>query len=55
MLCRDCKHCKTKPVGHVSLRSWCEALPKKDRGIHPHLNTVNPKCPLKINREFVNK
>lgn len=28
---------------------------KKDRGIHPHLNTVNPKCPLKVNREFVNK
>lgn len=51
MLCRDCKHCKTKPVGYVASRSWCEALPKKDRGIHPHLNTVNPKCPLKINRE----
>ena len=53
MLCRDCKHCKTKPVGYVASRSWCEALPKKDRGIHPHLNTVNPKCPLKINRELI--
>ena len=40
MLCRDCKHCKTKPVGHVSSRNWCEALPKKNRGIHSHLNTV---------------
>ena len=55
MLCRDCKHCKTKPVGYVASRSWCEVLPKKDRGIHPHLNTVNPKCPLKINRELINR
>ena len=55
MLCRDCKHCKTKSVGYVSSRNWCEVLPKKDRGIHPHLNTVNPKCPLKINRELINR
>lgn len=55
MLCRDYKHYKTKPVGYVSSRSWCDALPKKDRGIHLHLNTVNSKCLLKVNRELVNK
>lgn len=52
MLCRDCKHCKTKPVGHVSSRSWCEALPKKNRGIHPHLNTVNPKLISKHEKDW---
>ena len=50
LLCRDCKHCVTKGVGYVSFRSYCKALPKKDRGIDITKKTVNPKCPLKINR-----
>ena len=50
MLCKDCKNCKTKSVGYVSFRSYCLALPKKDRGIDITRKTVNPKCPLKCNR-----
>lgn len=50
LLCIDCKHCVTKGVGYVSFRSYCKALPKKDRGIDITKKTVNPKCPLKINR-----
>ena len=51
ILCRNCKHCKTVSVGHVSSRSWCKILPKEIRGIHPWKNEVNPRCPLKENRK----
>lgn len=51
MLCKDCNLCKTYPVGRCgSSRSICKALPKKDRGVQIWRNTVNPKCPLRINK-----
>lgn len=51
MLCKECKLCKTKPVGQCgSSYSICKALPKKDRGVQVWRNTVNPKCPLKDNK-----
>lgn len=49
-LCRDCEHCKTVKVGYVSYRSWCKCLPKNKRGIRIDFDVVNPKCPLKENR-----
>lgn len=54
MLCKDCKHLKEKRVGHVSARCWCNASPGKvgkKLGVHPWIEKVHPKCPLKINRK----
>jgi hypothetical protein len=51
VLCKDCKHCKTVPVGHVSFRSWCKILPRKNRGVQNWRKMVRPGCPLKENRE----
>lgn len=50
-LCKDCNHCKTKNVGYVSYYSYCMLLPKDKRGVQIWRNTVNPRCPLKENKE----
>jgi hypothetical protein len=52
MLCKDCKYLKSKQVGHVSSRSWCNiskgnALKGTKMGIHPWSDKEHPKCPLK--------
>ena len=51
MLCRDCKHLKTKKVGYVSHKEHCGVIPKL--GVLGHLNTVHPKCPLRINKKIL--
>lgn len=51
MLCRDCNHLKNKRVGQVSCKFKCMVT---NKGVLPHLNTVNKNCPLKINRKFIN-
>lgn len=50
MLCRDCKHCKSKRVGLVSWVHWCDISPgKRDHklGVHPWIEKPHPKCPIK--------
>lgn len=51
MLCRDCEHLKDKRVGQVSCNFKCGVT---NKGVLPHLNTINKNCPLKINRKFIN-
>lgn len=51
ILCKDCKHCKVQSVGYVSYRAWCKALPKEKSGIRLEKTTVNPRCPLKENKD----
>lgn len=50
MLCRDCKHLKDKRVGQVSCKFKCSVT---NKGIFPHLNTINKSCPLKVNRKLL--
>lgn len=50
MLCRDCEHLKDKRVGQVSCNFKCGVT---NKGVLPHLNTVNKNCPLKINRKLL--
>ena len=49
-LCKDCTHCKVKPVGYVSYRAYCDTMRKDKRGILLHKKTPHPHCPLKENR-----
>lgn len=52
MLCKDCKHCKTKPAGRCgSSRSYCGissgSIDKGTRlGINLSSNRAHPKRPL---------
>lgn len=50
ILCKNCKHCKVKPVGYVSYRAYCQILPLEKRGVRLEKKTPNPHCPLKENR-----
>nr|DAH85491.1 MAG TPA: hypothetical protein [Caudoviricetes sp.] len=52
MLCRDCKHLKDKRIGQVSWKFKCGVT---NKGILPHLDTVNRNCPLRINKKFINE
>ena len=49
-LCKNCEHLRTKTVGHVSSRSYCN-LSKgeygKKLGVIPWADKQHPKCPLK--------
>lgn len=54
MLCKECKHLKEKTVGRVSAVFWCNASDGKagnKLGVHPWIEKVHPKCPLKINKK----
>ena len=53
ILCKNCKHCKTKTCGFASYRAYCDILPKDKRGIRLEKKQVNPRCPLKENKEFL--
>lgn len=54
MLCKECKYCKTKPVGRCGAsRSYCNLsqgsiLKGTKLGVQIWRNEENPKCPLKI-------
>ena len=53
MLCKNCKHCKTKSVGQCgSSRSYCliskgSIIKGTKLGVQIWKNTEHPKCPLK--------
>lgn len=51
ILCKDCKHCKTKSCGFASYRAYCKILPKDIRGVRLEKKTPNPHCPLKENKQ----
>lgn len=54
MLCKNCKHCKTKSVGQCgSSRSYCliskgSIIKGTKLGVQIWKNTEHPKCPLRI-------
>lgn len=52
MLCKDCNHCVTQPMGLVSAVYLCMLLPKGRRGVQPWRTTVNPRCPLSVNKKL---
>lgn len=49
MLCRDCKHLKSKRVGYVSRVFYCGIVGDRQNGIgiDPGYMKVHPRCPLK--------
>ena len=52
MLCKDCKYLKSKPVGRMSSRSWCDiskgsSVKGTKLGAFPWATKEHPKCPLK--------
>lgn len=50
-LCKNCIHCKSKPVGIISYIYWCNISKKEIQrgklGVQPWRNTPHPKCPIK--------
>lgn len=49
MLCRECKHMKEKPISKISAVFYCNV--SKGVGVHPWIEKVHPKCPLRINKK----
>ena len=51
MLCRDCKHLRSKQTGYISHVSFCGIKGDKGEGkgigIYPWANKPHPKCPIK--------
>ena len=52
ILCRDCKHCKSRPTGIVSCNFICDCMPKRKQGVQPWKDKVHPRCPLKENKKI---
>lgn len=52
MLCKDCKHLKSKMVGLVSSVYWCGLIGNgwtgTSIGVFPWKKKPHPKCPLSI-------
>ena len=57
MLCKDCSYLKSKPVGRLSARYWCNAskgssVKGTKLGVFPWATKEHPKCPLNKRRKM---